>query len=60
MPRKRLLSYKVSKVIVHLNSTIDHPDLSDVSGTLHTAAAEHTGFSNARGMFTKIKHIQGE
>ena len=40
-----------------LNDTLEQMDLTDIFRTFHPKAAEHTFFSCAHGMFSRIDHI---
>ena len=55
----RTTRQKIIKDREELNNTINQQDIIDIYRLLHQMTAEHTFFSNARGTWTKINHIQG-
>ena len=48
---------KINKETQVLHDTLDEMDLSDIFRTFHPNAEEHTFFSSAHGIFSKIDHI---
>ena len=50
---------KINKETQVLHDTLDEMDLIDIFRTFHPNAEEHTFFSSAHGIFSKIDHIVG-
>jgi exonuclease III len=50
---------KINKEILELNHTIEQMDLADVFRTFHPTSTQHTFFSAAHEIFSKIDHILG-
>ena len=48
-----------NKDTVALNNALDEMDLTDVYRAFHPKEAKYTFFSNAHGIFSKIKHMIG-
>ena len=55
----RSSNQKINKETMALNDTLDQMDLTDIFRTFHPKATEHTFFSCAHGMFSRIDHIWG-
>ena len=53
----RSSTHKIKKETQVLNDTLD--DLTGIFRTLHPNGEEHTLFSSAYGMFSRIDHILG-
>ena len=50
---------KINKETEALNNTLDQMDLIDTFRAFHPKAAEHTHFSRAHVIFSRIDHILG-
>ena len=50
---------KINKETQVLYDTLDEMDLIDIFKTFHSNAEEHTFFSSAHGIFSRIDHILG-
>ena len=48
---------KINKETQVLKDTLDEMDLIDIFRTFHPNAEEHTFFSSAHGIFSRIDHI---
>ena len=59
-PMDRSSKQKINKETQVLNDTLDEMDLIDIFRTFHPNAEEHTFFSSAHGIFSRIDHILGQ
>ena len=56
-PMDRSSRQKINKETQALNDTIDQTDLIDIYRTFHLKTTDHTFFSSAHGIFSRIDHI---
>lgn len=55
----RSFRQKINKETVAMNNAIDQIDFTDIYGTFHPKASEHTSFSSVREIFSRIEHMVG-
>ena len=58
-PMDRSTKQKINKETQTLNDTIDQLDIADIYRIFHHQTMNHTFFSGAHGIFSRIDHILG-